>query len=61
MRVTKRIAFLLTSALFVAASQIAARQPANTASPAAAAPTPSFDVASIRQNITSTDGRHHMY
>jgi len=42
--------------LLAVALSIAWAQP-----PAAATPTPNFDVASIRPNTTSSDGHHHIY
>jgi uncharacterized protein (TIGR03435 family) len=47
--------------ILLTALQGAAQQPANAPTPTAAASAPAFDVASIRQNITSTDGRTHIY
>ena len=47
--------------LLLPAAVLLALAPAVFAQSAAAPPAPAFDVASIRQNITSTDGHHHIY
>jgi len=47
--------------LLIAAVSIIFSVPATHSQTPSAAPSPTFDVAAIRENHTATDGRHHIY
>ena len=52
---------IMTMATAAAVAQTAPAPPPLSAAPAAGMDALSFDIASIRRNNTSTDGRHHIY